>query len=63
MLLDLCAQSLRSAMNGATSPPLVPPTIETQSPEKTRFLVELEFIQCLSNPKYLHCAPSVHLRP
>lgn len=42
-----------SVMNGATSPadPCAP------APEKMRFFVELEFIQCLANPKYLHCAP------
>lgn len=24
-------------------------------PEKDRFIIELEFVQCLANPEYLHC--------
>jgi tRNA(Ile2) C34 agmatinyltransferase TiaS len=28
---------------------------ETEEEKKTRFLVELEFVQCLANPQYLHC--------
>lgn len=26
-----------------------------QDPEKYRFQVELEFVQCLANPQYLNC--------
>jgi len=26
---------------------------EEESPERTKFLVELEFVQCLANPHYL----------
>lgn len=28
---------------------------ETEEQQRTRFQVELEFIQCLANPNYLHC--------
>ena len=28
---------------------------ETAEEQKTRFLMELEFVQCLANPQYLHC--------
>jgi hypothetical protein len=28
---------------------------ETEEEKKTRFLMELEFVQCLANPQYLHC--------
>ncbi len=28
---------------------------ETQEENKSRFLMELEFVQCLANPAYLHC--------
>lgn len=28
---------------------------ENEEEAQTRFLAELEFIQCLSNPYYLHC--------
>ena len=53
------AQLRQAPMNGA-SPAAAPP--DPASQEKTRFLVELEFIQCLANAKYLHCAPptSIH---
>lgn len=28
---------------------------ETPEEARTRLLVELEFVQCLANPAYLHC--------
>lgn len=28
---------------------------ETDEENKTRFLMELEFVQCLANPHYLYC--------
>lgn len=28
---------------------------ETEEQAKLRFQVELEFVQCLANPNYLHC--------
>lgn len=32
---------------------LVP--VETEDQQRIRFQVELEFVQCLANPNYLHC--------
>jgi hypothetical protein len=32
---------------------LWPMSGEEESPERTKFLVELEFVQCLANPHYL----------
>ena len=29
--------------------------IESEEQQRLRFQVELEFIQCLANPNYLHC--------
>lgn len=29
--------------------------VESEDQQKLRFQVELEFIQCLANPNYLHC--------
>lgn len=34
---------------------LFPVHAETEEQQRTRFQVELEFIQCLANPNYLHC--------
>lgn len=31
------------------------PLPESPEDEQTRFRVELEFVQCLANPLYLHC--------
>lgn len=33
---------------------------ETDEQQRLRFQVELEFIQCLANPNYLHCEYRVH---
>ena len=33
------------------------PLPESPEDEQTRFRVELEFVQCLANPLYLHCLP------
>jgi hypothetical protein len=30
-------------------------TIESEEQQRLRFQVELEFVQCLANPNYLHC--------
>lgn len=38
-----------------TTPPTMKKFEETEEEERLRFLMELEFIQCLSNPFYLHC--------
>lgn len=37
---------------------------DEEPPEKatTRFLMELEFVQCLANPKYLHCMWWLHVK-
>lgn len=29
--------------------------MESEAEEKLRFEIELEFVQCLSNPAYLNC--------
>lgn len=29
--------------------------VETEDQQRIRFQVELEFVQCLANPNYLHC--------
>lgn len=29
--------------------------LESEEQQRTRFQVELEFVQCLANPNYLHC--------
>lgn len=29
--------------------------VESEDAQKLRFQVELEFVQCLANPNYLHC--------
>lgn len=38
---------------------LVP--VESEDQQRLRFQVELEFVQCLANPNYLHCKYSVRL--
>jgi len=30
------------------------------TPDEKRFLLDLEFIQCLANPSYLQCTNSFH---
>lgn len=49
-LMDLSAKESTPAMCDSQ---LVP--MESQEEEQTRFQVELEFVQCLANPRYLHC--------
>lgn len=33
----------------------LPVPVETEDQQRLRFQVELEFVQCLANPNYLHC--------
>lgn len=38
-------------------------TIESEEQQRLRFQVELEFVQCLANPNYLHCKCDMTLLP
>ena len=49
-LMDLSAKESTPAMCDSQLM-----SIESQEEEQTRFQVELEFVQCLANPRYLHC--------
>lgn len=35
---------------------------ETEEEARQRFLLELEFVQCLANPTYIHCTGCFLLR-
>ncbi|KAG6425820.1 hypothetical protein SASPL_110025 [Salvia splendens] len=45
--------------------PPSPPTNVYKDPDdgRQRFLLELEFVQCLANPTYIHCAQLLHFLP
>lgn len=53
-LLLLCAYHKVYALN-SDEICVSPAANESEDQQKARFQVELEFVQCLANPNYLHC--------
>jgi hypothetical protein len=41
--------------------PVIDVPDEQLTEDERRFLLDLEFVQCLGNPKYLNCSSSAHV--